>query len=86
VSLSQPGGEFGLWFYEVAGKDRHGVWTSLRGAKGYEHPMEARMRGEDMAGFAYRDATKRGVVWARLDAAAEPRRVDWREWLVVLVG
>ncbi len=85
VSLTQPDGAYGLWFYEVAAKDRHGVWTRLRGAKGYKHPMEARISGEIVAKEAYRDAIKRGIEWARLDAAPVPRRVDWPKWFVVSV-
>jgi len=85
VDLVQPDGPGGLWFYEVSGRAPDGTTYKELSRKGYDNRLYARKAGEIMAGRVLGDARKRGIVWARLDAAPVPPRTDWRQWMVVSV-
>lgn len=62
VSVDQPVGPGGLWFYQISGKGPDGnIYKELSG-KGYEHIAAARVAGDIRAGRVYRDAIKRGII------------------------
>jgi hypothetical protein len=85
VSIAQPEGPGGLWIYIISGKGPDGTVYTDRSRKGYDSKLYAHKGGEIMADRVYKDAIKRGIVWARLDAPPVPARRDWQEWMTVSV-